>query len=125
MLTNTSFRLPRLTLTCSTPVQVTLVLSPSTALQPLPGFTATRSSTVTVPPASVIQTRLVLPLPALKVSLTPETEATPVAAACAGAANTPTAAVVLTRAMPALVSQAVRDTMGPPPYEKLSSKFWI
>src|SRR3954468_24710900 len=119
MLTNTSFPLPRLALTLLTPVQTTLVLSPSTALQPLPAFTATRSSTVTVPPDSVIQTRLVFPLPAWKVSLAPETEAAPVAAACAGAANTPTAAVVvmmmmMTRAVLALVSQAMRDdTMGP------------
>jgi hypothetical protein len=81
MLTNTSFPLPRLTLTRSVRAQVTLVLSPLTALQPLPGRTATRSSTVTVPPASVIQTRLVLPLPAWNVSLPPETEALPVAAA--------------------------------------------
>src|SRR5690349_18888309 len=86
-------------------VHRTLVLSRLTALQPLPAFTATRSSTVTVRSVDVTMTLFTAPAAAVNTTVVPETLTTPVVAALADSANTLVEAMAVE---PATMTTAIR-----------------
>ncbi|GAA1583629.1 hypothetical protein [Actinoplanes couchii] len=134
MLTNVSFLSPSQTLIVLgcfffAGVQRTRVLSPLTALQPLPGVIRIRSSIVTVFPLEVTVTAFVEPAAAVNRTVVPETRATPVAEADAGLANSPLAAIAVVAAatvcnhrLPCMVILPVAEDDRTRPYRRRSSE---